>query len=323
MKSSRLIITIIMVLINSEIRAQEVRARAELDTNSALIGDQIYLHLTAEKPASGNVIFPFFKDTLSHGVEIIQVSSIDTAKNEGRAILNQHVLITVFDTGLFEIPSLRFIVNSAGIPDTINTLPVYFEVSPVKADSTIRDIKAIYKAPLSFRELTPYILLVIGIGLLTWLVMHYLKSRKGKDKLLTARDTSEPPDVVALRELEQLREEKPWLHNKVKYYHIRISEVLRDYIERRFKVPALEQTTEEILTSLKTSLCKTTDLNRLSSVLKLADLVKFAKVIPGEVENAAQIGMATEFVHETSRPEEVSITESEQDKVNNNSNRSS
>jgi hypothetical protein len=300
MKLPRLFLTVVFALVISVTWAQQVLIRAELDTNRALIGDQIKLRLTVEKPAAIKVGFPVFKDTLAHDVEIISISSVDTASiTSDTIVLKQDLMISVFDTGLFEIPSLAFTMLSNGKQDTLNTLPVYFEILPVIADSTIRDIKAIYKVPVSFRELSPYILLAIVIGLLTWLLIHYLRNRKTKDKLMPIRNASEPPDIIALRELEQLKEEKPWMYNKIKYYHIRVSEILRIYIEHRFRIAALEQTTGEILASLKPAVCKASDIDHLSSVLKLADLVKFAKVIPGVDENANQITVAMEFVRNT------------------------
>jgi hypothetical protein len=62
---------------------------------------------------------------------------------------------------------------------------------------------------------------------------------------------------------------------------------------------ALEQTTEEILMALRSTPCGASDLNKLSGILKLSDLVKFAKVIPATEENALQLDLATEFVHST------------------------
>jgi len=324
MKLPRLILTVMLALVISVTWAQEVLIRAELDTNRALIGDQVKLHLTVEKPAAVQVSFPVLKDTLTHDIEIISISSIDTASNTSDTIiLKQDLLISVFDTGLFEIPSLAFTIKSNGIQDTFSTLPVYLEVLSVKADSTIRDIKAIYRVPVSFRELSPYILLALVLGLLTWLLARYLKSRKTRDKLMPIRNSFEPPDIIAMRELEQLKEEKPWMHNKVKYYHIRVSEILRIYVEHRFRITALEQTTGEILSALKPTACKASDLNQLSSVLKLADLVKFAKVIPDADENTAQIGVAMEFVNNTTIHEVAGTPESDKESVIFQSNRSS
>ncbi len=316
--------TVILALVISATSAQEVLIRAELDTNKALIGDQIKLHLLVKKPAAIQVSFPVLKDTLTHDIEIINISSIDTLSHASdSSLLRQDLLISVFDTGIFEIPSLAFTVQSNGIQDTLSTLPVYFEILSVKADSTIRDIKAIYKVPLSFRELSPYILLLLVLGLLTWLLIRHLKHRKTRDKLMPVGNASEPPDIIALRELAQLKEEKPWMHNKVKYYYIRISEILRIYVEHRFQITALEHTTNEILSALKPPACIASDLNRLASVLELADLVKFAKVIPGVDENAAQIDYAAEFVHNTILREAEGAPNGDNEKAMVQSNRSS
>jgi hypothetical protein len=306
MKLSRLIFSVALTLVIYATRAQEVVIRAELDTNKALIGDQIKLHLSVEKPTATLVNFPVLTDTITRDIEIISNSSIDTTSIASeRNILSRNLLISVYDTGLFEIPALTFTVQSNGVQDTLNTLPVSFEILAVKADSTIRDIKAIYKAPLSFRELTPYILLALIIGFLTWFLIRYFNNRPIKDTLKRVVNLSEPPDIIALRELALLKEEKPWLHNRVKLYHIRISEIMRNYIQGRFKIMALEQTTDEIIFSLKPPVCKASDLMSLTTMLKLADLVKFAKVIPDTEENAAQIGFATEFINSTAVNEVV------------------
>jgi hypothetical protein len=231
MKLSRLIFSVALTLVIYATRAQEVVIRAELDTNKALIGDQIKLHLSVEKPTATLVNFPVLTDTITRDIEIISNSSIDTTSIASeRNILSRNLLISVYDTGLFEIPALTFTVQSNGVQDTLNTLPVSFEILAVKADSTIRDIKAIYKAPLSFRELTPYILLALIIGFLTWFLIRYFNNRPIKDTLKRVVNLSEPPDIIALRELALLKEEKPWLHNRVKLYHIRISEIMRNLL---------------------------------------------------------------------------------------------
>ena len=260
------------------------------------------------------VNFPVLGDTLTQKIEIIGVSAVDTIPDSGGSTLSQDILVTVFDTGFFEIPALPFGIFSAGQGDTLYTLPLSFEIMSVKADSTIRDIKGIYKVPLSFREIAPYNLAAIGIVLLTWLLIHFIrKKRSGKSGQLLAV-SSEPPDIIALRALDQLKEEKPWMHNKIKYYYIRISEILRVYIEGRFKTQALEQTTDEILYSLKSTVSDASDFNKLSAVLKLSDLVKFAKVIPDQEDNAMQIETASEFVRNTTMAVNV-VTEENESKI--------
>jgi hypothetical protein len=62
---------------------------------------------------------------------------------------------------------------------------------------------------------------------------------------------------------------------------------------------ALEQTTDEILKDLKKTGSTADNLEKLASILKLADLVKFAKLLPDEVENGIQVEEAIVFVKNT------------------------
>ena len=293
-------------LIFTDSIGQEVLVKAELDTNRALIGDQLKLKLSVDKPENIPVDFPFIRDTLTKKIEIIGSNVIDTVRTSSdRLILSQDLLIAVYDTGIFIIPPLEFAVHAEKSEDTVKTLPVYFEILPVSLDSTIRDIRANYKAPISFLELYPYILLAIAFGLLIGLLIYYIKKKRRKGQQIISDGPLELPEIIALRELEQLKEGKTWLQKSVKPYYIRLTEILRTYVERHYNIMALEQTTDEILLSLKKTLCSSADRNLLAGILNLADLVKFAKVVPDQVENATQVDLAMDFIRNTSYRESV------------------
>jgi hypothetical protein len=300
--SKRHITGICMTLLFCRIAvAQEVSLHATLDTAQALMGDQLRLSLQVEKPASARVQFPLLGDTLAGGIEIIHISPIDSSRvEEGKTRLKQELLITVFDTGAFEVPSLPFVLQTGTINDTLHTLPVYFTVIPIQGDTTLRDIKENMKAPLSLREVFPWMLSLWLATLLIALGWWWIRKRKKSRVPGEPARPADPPDVTALRLLEQMRVEKTWQLKPVKVYYISLTEILRVYIQHRFGVYALEQTTDEILASLRGAGCETGALNRLKAVLRLSDLVKFAKAIPDEAENAQQVNEAMEFVKATS-----------------------
>jgi hypothetical protein len=304
----------------SAAHAQEIAVRASLDTNKALIGDQIKLRLTVEKPQSNwQVSFPQLLDTITTAIEIIAKSDPDTINDgNGRQTINQELLITVFDTGFFEVPSLNFGVVNKNFRDTLNTLPIVFEIVPVKTDSVIRDIKAIYRMPLTVAETAQYTGALIALALIVLLVLFYLRHRKLNKTTKPVTQYTEPADVTAFRELEKLKLEKPWTDNRIKYYYSRISEILRVYIERRYKIQALEQTTDEILALLKPPVCDLKEYGRLSGILRLSDLVKFAKVVPDISESALQVDYAAEFVKNTPLPANEPATSTENVTVPNN-----
>ncbi len=303
------LLTIALFLSISASSGQDISVRAMLDTTRAMIGDQMRLHIRLEKPDETRVIFPALQDTLTKKIEIISKSSIDTSRSDtGRTILSQDLLITVFDTGFFEIPPLSFAFQTEQLRDTIRTTPVYFEIVSLPVDTTIRDIRANLKTPINAAEIFPFALGFIALVMIALVLVYWIRKRRRKRTIVPEEIPAEPANVIALRELAQLREDKPWAHKQVKHYYIRLTEILRRYIERRYRIMALEQTTDEILESLKTS-ANGAYLKRLAGILTLADLVKFAKVIPDTEENASQLEEAVAFVNSTSQPKHESEQE--------------
>jgi hypothetical protein len=294
------LILLMMVFFSGFLLGQEVTVSARLDSSRALIGDQLTLHLRVEKSAGAHVAFPHFADTLSGKIEIIRKSPVDTvAGPAGRTVLNQDLLITVFDTGTIEIPPQPFAFQNGQLKDTLFTRAVLLQISSLPLDTTIRDIKANMRTPVNAQELFPWILGLLALAVLVILIVYIVKKIRGKDIKTTLYVPSEPADVIALRQLEQLRVEKPWIQKPVKMYYINLTDILRHYMERRYHIMALEQTTEEILKDLKKTGCSSKNLEKISSILKLADLVKFAKLIPDEYENGIQVEEAIGFVKNT------------------------
>ena len=82
-------------------------------------------------------------------------------------------------------------------------------------------------------------------------------------------------------------------------------DILREYIDSRFSINAMEMTTTEILASLRAN--KETKLveNNMKTILEVADFVKFAKMRPLPEDNEASMRNAIKFVELTiPQPEE-------------------
>jgi hypothetical protein len=274
----------------------------KLDTNRILIGDQVNMSIKVIKPENSSVIFPQFGANLTDEIEIVNKSEIDSSKlDDNKVALYQNLTITAFDSGLMYIPPAKFVYQSGRFTDSINSPAEYLEVLPVEIDTTgtIRDIKGIYKAPYSFSEIYPFILALIFTGLLIWFILYYI-DRKKKDKPILRRiRPPEMPHVIALRELDRLKAEKLWQQNKVKLYYTRLTEIIRSYIERRFDIMAMEQTTSEILYEFREKEIENVNYNILEQLLNLADLVKFARGEPLPEENITHMENAYEFVKST------------------------
>jgi len=78
-----------------------------------------------------------------------------------------------------------------------------------------------------------------------------------------------------------------------------LTEIVREYIELRYSIRALEMTTEEIYPAVRALDISSAAGDKLNQVLVLADLVKFAKEQPQPLENEQSLNQSVEFVRET------------------------
>lgn len=298
-------------LLSSPVAAQMIKVQAVLDSNTIDLGGQVHLTLTVEKPRGSVVDFPVFSDTLSGSVEILHAGKIDSSQNQkdNKVVLTQQLTLTAFDTGLLYIDPIPFVYRSGLYADTIRSAANYLEVLsfPVDTTNTIRDIKGLYKAPLTVREILPWVLLTAALGLMVWFIVYYIKKKRRNEPVLARALPVEAPDIIALRELEQLKAEKIWQQGRVKEYYSRLSDIIRTYLEKRYNIMALEQTSYEILLAVQDYTGKDSNYNLLKTLLRLSDLVKFAKAEPEPEENMNQLENAILFVRNT-RPQPVSDT---------------
>ncbi len=284
--------------------AQLVTVMAKLDTNEMTIGDQVGFHLEVRKDRNSRVEFPDLGTNLTDKIEILNKSDIDTSWSEKdqKVILSQKFLITAFDSGLFYIPPLSLPFRSGRITDTLRTAPACLQVHsfPVDSTGTIRDIKGLYSAPVSFGELLPYLLIVLIAGMLIASAIYYFRKKKKNEPVFRRIKPEEPAHIIAMRMLDKLKAEKLWQRGEIKVYYSRLTAILRNYIEKQYNIPAMEQTTDEIIVEFEEQeLLDAGDVGLLKEILQPADLVKFAKADPLPDENDACMNKAYEFVKNT------------------------
>ena len=313
MKFSEFIAVALLVLsavFHGNGQTQQIKAIAGIDSTNILLGDQVKLTLSIDHPERAKVEFASVPDTLLSKIEVLKRSGTDTIGPDDKKFLKQvqTYLITCFDSGQYTIPPFWFKIEIDGVRDSFATNPVKFHVYSMQVDTTHGpvDIKSPYGAPLTLKEVTPYILGVILAGALIFLALYSIKRKKKNLPLFQLpQKPKEPPHVIALRELDRIRDEKLWQRDKIKEYYSQVTETLRIYIEDRFMVPAMEQTSDETLLNFRyrRDLVSEKAFINLSAILKLADLVKFAKYIPLPDDNNMTIVNAYFFVNETRKEE--------------------
>lgn len=319
MKRFILAIYLFISIISSSF-GQDVKITSSFDSTKIFIGDQIKYTVTVDKPAGLRITLPVLKDTLCKNIEIISGPKTDsTMSQNGRIKIIQKYLITSFDSGRYQVrPVFAEAKSEGGLKRFYSDYSILevmrVKIAPPDSTAKIFDIIKPYKAPVTIGEALPWILLIILAGAITWAVIRFVRKHKKSENGAEVFVPSDPAHVIAFRELEKLRSEELWQKGEIKKYYTKLTEILRQYLENRYRVYSLELTTAETLDALvRTGFKKNGSYNDLKTVLTGADLVKFAKYNPVASENESHFQNSWNFVLATKEDEMVS--ESVEEKV--------
>ena len=284
---------------------------AAIDSTTLFIGDQTDLHLQATCEVGEQVQFPVLDEQLIPGIEIVDKTIIDTTTlKDGRVQYNQYVTLTSFEDSLFYIEPLSFVSGDQTIQSEALTLNVVQPFEMDTADMTITDIKDVYAGPIWWWGIFRWVLLalgIVGVSVGGYYLITYLRGRFGKreGEVQAPVEPLRPAEEVALEKLDIIREQKIWQTGQVKEYHTQLTDVVREYIARRFDVSSTEQTSDDTLRAMRPLLKDNRELyEHLRKMLSLADLVKFAKWTATPDENEISLRNAYTFVKETTPVEE-------------------
>ncbi|MFI3268025.1 MAG: hypothetical protein R3Y51_04825 [Rikenellaceae bacterium] len=317
-------ISAVMICLSTVLHAQSEKptVNASFSRDTILIGDQFTLDVIVEKDLTQIVDFPTFEEgTIGDVLEVMSMMPIDTLVADGRRqTIKVSFLMTCFDSGIYNIGQFLVLYADKNIVDTLlseKELELFvqtFEIDTTK--QSIADIAPQLNTPFNWAELKEYIFnkytgiaLIIIIVILA--VVYYFYRRK-KGSIFSAK-AQEPPHIIAIKELEKLHDKKLWQNDKHKLYYSCLTDIIRQYIEGRYGVNAMEMTSDEILASVKALIEQKQEYTKLMSLLKMADLVKFAKFVPATDENESYYNVAYYFVENTKLlPQEVSESEEEE-----------
>lgn len=274
-----------------------VTARAWVDSTDYLIGDPIAVHVVIRHP-KGATVQPVLEDTLAGFALLYRIAPTPQGDNATAT----GIVLARYDSGSATVPPLVFFYSVPGAaPDTVSTTPVAVTIHTVPVDTSkaFKDLKPPLSVPWTLAEIALYAGVVLLAAALVYLVYWLWKKRKR----VKAGEVYVPPPkaahVLAYEELAALKEKKLWQQGLIKQYYSEVTEILRRYIERRFEVMALEETTEEILAGLRSKKLNNGVMVETEKILKRADLVKFAKYQPGILEHEEMMAVVHDVVDKT------------------------
>ena len=268
-----------------------------------MVGDQARLFLEVQhNPSQSRIEWATVPDTFNN-LEVVERGKIDTVKQGDLVTYRQRLIITGFDSGLFKVPSFAFaVIPNSGTPYTAATDSFNLLVQTVAVDTTkgFKGIKGIVYVQSNWMD---YIWYIVGgaVLLIVAIILTIYFVRKKKEPKPVPEGPVETLQEKALRELSALEAKQLWQERQVKEYYVELTDIVRAYIEQRFKTPAMELTTDELLGKAQALKEMIPHYSSLSMILQTADLAKFAKAQPLPEEHVEAMEKAKQFIA-TSKP---------------------
>ncbi|MFK2818960.1 hypothetical protein U0L90_02435 [Flavobacteriaceae sp. LMIT009] len=256
--------------------------KSSIDSTSVKIGQQITFEIEVDVDTSSLVVFPEGQTFLP--LEMIESYKVDATKNNNRFKLIKKYGLTQFDSGVYIIPRQKILIGDY----EFFTDSVQVEVRNIAVDTTqqpLYDIKPISTVEKSASKWWLYVLLtLVIIGIIAFLLYWFI----WREKPLTKEEKVAllPPYERAKLALVELDKTSYLENDELKKYYSELTGIIRTYIDEKVYDRALESTTEELISRLhllsegnQIDLSKD-DIKNIDTILRRADLVKFAKSKP-------------------------------------------
>ena len=280
--------------------ADKLAVKLRLSATEITASDRILLEIEAVAPEGEPVTFPEFDDKLGEfHVANIRRSS-PRLVDEGQVIVVASYELEPFLPGEYAIPPLEIGHTTQGADATAITteaipITVISVVPETEADPDINDIAP----PVDLPGRSLWVYVAIAFGILALAAGAYYLWRRRRKQVEEVAPTI-PPHEHAYAELEKLLREDLLAKGEVKLFYLRLSNILRHYIEDRFGLDAPESTTEEFLEDLRAGTDFTSEQKALlRRFLEHCDLVKFAKHEPTREEVDLAVDACRTFIDQT------------------------
>ena len=283
---------------------QAPRVVMEVDTTVIHVGDPVSVVLGVDHPADWSVQWADSLDIAPFEVLRYAVSPASAAPGGDGAMSAAILILTSFELGELEIPPIEIAVAGPdGAVEVLSTDPFRIGVVSVGLDESgdIRDIKGPLGIARNWWALVPWLVLAAAVGAGA---VHLYRRRRARPVAEVAKPKAPPRPfhLVALEALDELERSSLLERGQVKRWHVRVSEIIRTYVEGQLEVPALEMTTGGVVAGLRGAALGGRVTGAFHTFLARCDLVKFAKLRPGSDESRELLGAARSLVRMTSGP---------------------
>jgi hypothetical protein len=279
LKSSTLL-SLVFCLLSVSANAQKITA--SIDSLSIKIGQELTYKIEVEVDTTSLVVFP--EGQTFQPLEMIESYQVEATRMNDRFRLIKKYGLTQFDSGKYTIPRQKIVIGDYEfLTDSLKV-----EVNNIVVDTTkqgLYDIKPIIEVDKSPSKWWLYF---FGILLILALIAFLLYWFIWREKPLTEEEKVAllPPYERAKLALQALDNAHYLENNEIKAYYSDLTQIIRKYLDEKVYDRALESTTDQLINRLnilkdgnKIDINKD-DIKNIETILKRADLVKFAKSKP-------------------------------------------
>ncbi len=261
----------------------EVTAMAEVEKASVTIGEPVTVKVWVSL-ANGSELLNGIPDPEAAGLDVKELK-VWQDKEGKKIIFGRSWTVAGFQLGRFMVEPIEVSYRSkGGGTKTVKTNPVYIKVESIAAGEKkvdIRDVKGVVTLKSKIMKYATY----TGIPLLLIILLAiYLLYYRKRELARLQRKVVLSPSAEARQKLHELFDSTLIRDGKIKGYYLAFSEILKDYLEKQFGIPASEATTSEITLMLKRVSATDESKKKLIEVLEAADFAKFAKWVPAPAD---------------------------------------
>jgi hypothetical protein len=278
-----------------------VRITTRVEPASVTIGTRFRYTMRIEPAPGVQVAVPAPGERLG-GFEIVDFGKSEGAGNSG--VLEAWYELVGYETGAQHVGPVPIAYLRPGAePEQIEAPRAVIDVTSLlggpDAANELRDIKE--AVPVREPLVAPW---MIGAAAAAAAVLALAAYRLHGRRRRAASAPVRAPHEIALEALDRLRAERFVERGQFETYYVRLSGLVREYVEARFGLRAPEMTTDEFLAAAQ----RGRDLGSahrlaLGEFLSEADLVKFARHVPSR-ERAERAWSAARELVEATRPRE-------------------
>jgi hypothetical protein len=256
-----------------------------------MIGDVIKYRIHPTGTVNNIIIFPQISET-----ESMEIRDQILIEDRGK-VIGKEFTIVFWDTGRFYVPELEITVleNDSTYAFAFIADSILVEVkSSIKASDqkVLKPIKGPFpiQFPLPWKKILRISLLVVFI-----ILLYLLLKRRQKPDLIEEKIETKFQSALEIA-MDRLSSISSLMDKSDKEFYIYLTHLLREFLENRWYLRALEMTTNDLAQNRTLIPVVKEEFEQLIAMLSKADLVKFAQNLVDRDDRAKDIEWVKKFV---------------------------